>query len=317
MQRYLAVLLSVILFNFSLSGQDKGDYRQKFTEGNFLILEGNYGQALKNFLSAYQIDSSNANINYKLGFCYLKTITEKNKALPYLEKAVLNTTEKYTDLEPREKSAPVNAFYYYGQALHLNYKFDEAIANFEKFKSFLRPKQEEMIQDVIRQIEVSNNAKSFVTAPINVIIKNLGDSVNTDFPEYSPVISADEKTLIFTSRRPGSTGGDKTIEDQFYEDMYISYRKPDSSWTTPVSISPNINSVTHEASVGLTADAQTLLIYKDANGGDIYFSTLDGNNWTFPQAMGSDINTSSWETSACLSPDGNTLYFVSDRKEGS
>lgn len=316
MQRYLALIFFSIILNTSIHAQDKADYRQKFTEGNYLILEGNYTQALKNFLEAYKIDSSNSNINYKVGFCYLKTVTEKSKALPYLEKAVQNTTQKYTDLEPREKAAPINAYYYYGVALHQNYKFDEAIANYEKFKSFLG-KQQDLIKDVNRMIEVSNNAKALVSAPINVILKNLGDSINTPFPDFSPVLSADEKTLIFTSRRPGSTGGDKTIEDEFYEDIYISYRKPDSTWTSPVSISPEINSNTHEATVGLTADAQTLLIYKDSNGGDIYFSTLDGTTWTRPQAMGSDINTSSWETSACLTPDGSTLYFVSDRKEGS
>lgn len=316
MQKYTTLLFFFLSVSLLTNAQGKADYRDKFTEGNYLILEGNYTRALKSFQEAYQLDSTSANINFKLGFCYLKTVTERSKALPYLEKAVLNTTKSYVDLEPREKAAPVNAFYYYGLALHLNYKFDEAIANFEKFKSFLKPKQEDLIKDVDRQIEISNNAKTLVNAPIPVVISNLGDSINSAFPDYSPVLSADENTIIFTSRRPGSTGGDKTDEDQFYEDIYISYRKPDSTWTTPVSISPNVNTITHEASVGLTADAQTLLIYKDGNGGDIYYSSLDGNNWTFPQQMGSDINSPGWETSACLTPDGNTLYYVSDRKEG-
>jgi hypothetical protein len=316
MQKYITLFFFLLLINLSTKGQDKAGYREKFTEGNYLILEGNYARALKSFQEAYQLDSSTANINFKMGFCYLKTVTEKSKALSYLEKAVLNTAKNYTDMEPREKAAPINAFYYYGEALHLNYKFDEAIANYEKFKSFLKPKQEDLIKDVDRHILISNTAKEYVAGPIPVVITNLGDSINTSYPDYSPVLSADENTLIFTSRRPGSTGGDKTDEDQFYEDIFISYRKPDSSWTTPVSISVNVNSITHEASVGLTADAQTLLIYKDGNGGDIYFSTLDGNSWTFPQQMGSDINSPSWETSACLTPDGNTLYFVSDRKEG-
>ena len=316
MRKSLLIYVSFLFFHLPAQAQLKSDYRQKFTEGNFLILEENYVQALKNFLAAYAIDSVNANINFKIGYCYLKTITERNKALPYLEKAVVSTTKKYNDLEPTEKMAPVNAFYYYGQALHLNYKFDEAIANFEKFKSLLYEHQDEMLNDVNRQIEICNNAKALVPAPINVVIKNLGDSINTPFPEYSPVISADEKTLIFTSRRPGSTGGDKTIEDQFYEDIYVSYHKMDGSWTEPRSISSNINSNTHEASVGLTADAQTLLIYKDENGGDIYLSRLNGNEWSIPKPMESDINTSSWETSACLTPDGNTLYFVSNRKGG-
>ncbi|HLC83861.1 MAG TPA: hypothetical protein VJI69_08520, partial [Bacteroidia bacterium] len=316
MQKILVLFFSLAIFNVSLKAQGKADYRQKFTEGNYLILEGNYALALQNFKEAYAIDSTNANINFKVGLCYMKSETEKSKALYYLEKAVLNTSKNYNDLEPTEKSAPVNAYYYYGQALHFNYKFDEALANYEKFKSFLRSKNVDLIKDVDRQIEISNNAKLLVTAPMNIILKNLGDSINTPSPEYSPVLSADEKTIMYTSRRSTGTGMDKTDDGQFYEDIYISYRKDDSTWTTPKSVSENINSVSHEATVGLTADAQTLLIYKDWNGGDIYFSTLEGSTWTAPQAMSSDINTANWETSACLSPDGNTLYYVSNRAGG-
>lgn len=317
MLRRFTVILISILFPLSVQSQLRSEYSQKFTEGNLLILEKNYVQALKNFLWAYNLDSTNSNINYKIGFCYLNTITEKTKALPYLEKAVKNTVKRYNDIDAAEKAAPVTAFLYYGQALHLNYKFDEAIASYEKFKSLLYENQDKLLQEVNRYIEISNNAKLLVAAPIRVDITNLGDSINSPFPEYSPALSADEKTLIFTSRRPGSTGGDRTIEDEFYEDIYIAYRKPDSTWTTPVSISPNINTVTHEASVGLTADAQTLLIYKDTNGGDIYFSQLDiSDKWSIPEPLGSNVNTSHWETSACLTPDGNTLYFVSDRPGG-
>ncbi len=316
MQKILVFFLSVFIINVSAKAQGKAEYRQKFTEGNYLILEGNYPLALQNFKEAYAIDSTNANINFKVGLCYTKSETEKSKALYYLEKAVSNTSKNYNDLEPTEKSAPVNAFYYYGQALHFSYKFDEAIANYEKFKSFLRSKNVDLIKDVDRQIEISNNAKALVSAPMNIILKNLGDSINSTSPEYSPVLSADEKTLMFTSRRSTGTGMDKTDDGQFYEDIYVSYKKSDSTWTSPVSVSENINSITHEACVGLTADAQTLLIYKDFNGGDIYFSRLDGNSWTSPEAMGSDINSPRWETSACLTPDGNTLYYVSDRDGG-
>lgn len=311
------ILSFLIIIPSALTFAQKAEYRNKFTEGNYLLLESNYVQALKNFFEAYAIDSTNSNINYKIGYCYLKSAIGRDKALPYLEKAVVKTSLRYTDIEPSEKNAPINAYFYYGQALHLNYRFDEAIAYYEKFKSYLRPSQKELLDDVNRQIQIANTAKLLVAAPFNVVIKNLGDSINSPYSDHSPVLSADENTLIFTSRRAGSTGGDKTIEDQFYEDIYIAYRKPDSTWTKPVSISPNINTTTHEATVGLTADAQTLLIYKDINGGDIYFSELDGANWTFPQAMGSDINSPYWETSACLTPDGKTLYFVSDRKEGS
>lgn len=315
MKKYIIVFIG-ICFSFLLKAQEDGAYRQNVIEGNLLTLEGNYAQALNYYLAAYKVDSTNSNINYKIGVTYIKIISGKQKALSYLQKSIAQTAPNYDPFNANEKAAPITAFYYYGQALHLNYKFDDAIANYEKFKSLLGKKQSAIANDVDRQIKISEYAKTLVAAPMNVVIKNLGATINTPYPEYSPVISADENTLIFTSRRHSSTGGDKTADGEFYEDIYISYRGKDGLWAEPKSISPNINTVTHEASVGLTADAQTLLIYKDTNGGDIYESKLEGDDWSIPKPMGSNINTSSWETSACLTPDGNTLYFVSDRKGG-
>lgn len=317
MQKSVLVCFIYFISLNLLNAQSKSDYRQNFIEGNRLILEGNYSQALRAFKKAYQIDSANPNINFKIGFCYLKKPTEKDKSLYYLEKAINGATIKYNDIDPMEKSAPYTTYYYYAQALHLNYRFDDAIANFEKFKDYFKGKENAFVKDVNRQIEMCNYAKMLVPAPINVNIESLGDSINTSYADHSPVLSGNEKTLIFTSRRPGGTSSDITIEGDYYEDIYISYKSDvDSSWSIPVSISKNVNTITHEASIGLTADGQTLLIYKDVNGGDIYYSTLEGDDWTFPLPMGSDINTPFYETSACLSPDGSVLYFVSDRKEG-
>ena len=293
-------------------------FSEKFTEGNYLLLEENYLKALENFLAAFKIDSSSSNVNFKIGYCYLKTESDKKLSLRYLAKAVKNTTKHYNEDAKDEKIAPVNAYFYYGQALHLNYRFDEAIANYEKFKSYLDPsKNADLIKETDRMIQISKNAKVLVAAPItSQIMTNMGDSINSPYPDYSAVVSADENTIIFTSRRPGSTGGDLTDDGQFYEDIYVSYKKKDGTWTSPKSISPNINTNEHDASVGLIADGQTLLMYKESNGGDIYSSTLQGNTWSFPQPMGGDINSESWETSACLSPDGNTIYFVSNRPGG-
>ena len=152
----------------------------------------------------------------------------------------------------------------------------------------------------------------------------MGDSVNSEYPDFAPVISADEATLIFTSRRAGGTTDDKTLDDnQYYEDIYISTKNKDGEWGTAKPIGSNINSAGHEASIGLSADGQQLFIYKatfekgDKGDGNIYKSDLNGDVWTVPEKMGSDINTDkSWETSACLTSDGQTLYFVSDREGG-
>jgi tetratricopeptide (TPR) repeat protein len=316
---YSLLFISVLAIGNAFS---QCDYRGKFTEGNFLILEENYSQALKNFKEAYQCDSSSANINYKLGFCYLKSADEKYKALPYLEKAVKNVSKNYADFEPREKKAPVNAYYYLAMSYHLNYKFDDALANFEKYKSYLnQKKQPELYKDVEYRMEQARTAKMYVSVPMPVNITNMGDSINSPYPEYSAVISADESMMIFTSRRPDA-GAEKAIDDQYYEDVYITYKKNDGTWTKPLSIDPKINTTSdHEAVIGLSADGQTLFVYKDENGdGGIYESHIEGEGWSSLMKVGSDnnsdINTKSWEPSACITADGKTIYFVSDRKGG-
>ena len=35
-------------------------------------------------------------------------------------------------------------------------------------------------------------AKELVAAPINVKVENMGDSINSEYPDFSPVLSADE-----------------------------------------------------------------------------------------------------------------------------
>ena len=131
-------LFSFLLISSSIFSQGgKGDYRELFTQGNYLILEQNYSLALKQFKDAYWIDSTNANINYKIGVCYLESATEKNKALYYLEKAVQNVAHNYNPEDPREKKAPELAYYSLGVAYRLAYRFSESNNYFNKFKDIV------------------------------------------------------------------------------------------------------------------------------------------------------------------------------------
>ncbi len=316
MKKYFWVVIFILQAVFLFS-QSKTDYRENFNQGNLLALEENYALALKYFMSAYQIDSTNANINYKVGYCYLQSATEKDKALFFLEKAAKNIGRNYVDMEPREKKAPEMTYYYLGIAYRLAYKFNESSVYLSKFKDIVGAKNKELATDIERQIETNFNAIELAKDTAIVTIINLGDSINTQYADYSPVITADESILIFTSRRTGSTGGEKDITDQYYEDIYYSLKKKDGTWSQPKSIGETVNTNGNEANIGLSADGQQLFIYKDNNGGDIYYSNLEGDRWNYPIALNSNINSKNWETHATMTTDGNTLYFVSDKKEGS
>lgn len=319
MKKYFLVILVVALGINTLKAQlPSGSYNDYFKEGIFLIGEENYDVALKNFLEAYKQDSSSANINYNIGFCYLNSSTNKGLAESYLAKSIKDISKNYKIDSPTEKSASPLAYLYYGKALHINYKFDEAIVQYDYFlNNYAKDKTTK--DDVAFFKSQSEFAKELMLTPMNVKIENLGDSINSEYPDYSPVLSADESTLIYTTRRNTTTGGERTPNGMYYEDIVISYKDANGKWSSPKPIGQFVNTSGNEASINLTPDGQTLIVYQDlgnGTGGNIFYSTWDGKEWSSLQNFGSDINTKYWESHACLSADNNTLYFVSDRPGG-
>jgi hypothetical protein len=154
-------------------------------------------------------------------------------------------------------------------------------------------------------------------------IYNLGATINTKFPEYAPVITADEKEIIFTSSRPTTTGG-KTdpFDGHYFEDIYITY-KTDSGWTEAKSISDSINTENHDASVSLSSDGQKLIIYKyveslnpltSGNGG-LYVSELIGKDWTSPIQI-TGVNSNYYEPSGQYILNENYFIYSSNQPGG-
>jgi hypothetical protein len=314
----LSVLLFSSLTTFSQSFS-KAKFKEYFTQGNLMMMDNFYDTAVRTFLTLHKFDPANANINYKIGVCYLHLPAQKSKSIPFLVNAIRQTTGTYREDEPGEKNAPEDALYYLGQAYHYTYQFDEAIAQFNKFREIVGKWNLNLVKDIDHWIEVSKNAKELTSKPVDCTITNLGDSVNSEFADYSPVISADESMLAFTSRRMGTGGPDnKTIDDSYFEDIWVCSRSEYGTWRKAKGISRIINTDGNEATIGLSADGQQLYVYRDDNGdGNIYISKLDGDFWNAPYKMdASNVNSTKWEPSACISADGNTLYFVSNRSGG-
>lgn len=263
---------------------------------------GIYHQALPTYLTLIEKQKKNLDLNFRIGVCYINS-ENKVAAQSYLDEAI------------NQGFAP--AYFYRGQVRHVEGNLDQAISDYLFFKRYASRK-EYTEYDIDRFIEISQQAKRLIENPINVTIENLGENINTPYADYVPVLSADESTLIFTSRRPGSLGEKKDANGAFYEDIYFSYNST-NGWQKADNIGKGINTETHEACVGLSADGQKLLLYRmDENGygGDLYFSALEGSNWGRPTIISSEINSPYWEPSACLSADEKFMIFSSNRPGG-
>lgn len=291
--------------NFPGKEKEFKEAKSQYKQGNkyFDMGRGMYRTALELFLKANSFNPSCADLNYKIGKCYISTI-QKTNSIQYLEKAYALDPAVAPDIK-----------YLLGQAYHLNLEFDKAIQFLQEYKATLSP---DMLSqngpDIEKYIKACNVGKDLVKKPVRVFIDNLGSNINTMYPEYSPLITADESQIFFTSRRDITTGGKLDENDlQYYEDIFFS-DKTASGWTKATNPKKPLNSDKHDATVGLSPDGQVLLIYKGTNGGDIYECKLKGDQWSAPSKL--KINTKYHESSASISFDGRTMYFVSDRPDG-
>lgn len=330
MRNGYAVLASMFLSLWALQGMAQGEdttFTWKFEEANKLTEEKFHNQAAEIWQELLQTQPENSNLNWKLGYAYMNSYNQKQKALPFLEKAAEKRAggyggfnmAGYDPFDPAEKNAPVEVDYWLGRAYHLNGQFDKADEFYRKFAAEVDEKHE-LKAMATRGIEQTANARALMAEPKNYSVSNVGAVINNDHPDFSPVLSVDGNAMFYTSRRVRPDSSNAGVIDLLaglpFENIYVSYKDRNNNWQKPEVL--NINPPTgHMATVNVSADGQNLFIYRDDGGdGNLYESKLVGELWSDPVLIGSDVNTKSWETHCAVTADGNTLYFVSDRKGG-
>jgi len=136
--------------------------------------------------------------------------------------------------------------------------------------------------------------------------------INSPDWDAQPSIGADNRTLIFTSSRPGTRGS---------MDIWQSTRQPGGKWGMPENLGPNINTPGKDHTPFFHPDGQTLYFASDSlpgmGGSDIFFARRDtSGTWGKPQNLGYPINTKGEEGMLVVSLNGRTAYFASDRPGG-
>jgi outer membrane protein OmpA-like peptidoglycan-associated protein/tetratricopeptide (TPR) repeat protein len=281
--------------------------RRNIRDGDRLFQQGggNIEKALELYLKAHAFNPDNALLNMRIGECFLGT-KAVDKSVDYLERAVeLNV-------------ATLQVYYLLGKAYQQNYRFDDAIEQFTFYRQSLTP--QEAIQQrasIDRRIAECNHAKHLINEPLRVFIDNMGSAVNSEFDDYSPVLSPDGNIMYFTSRRPlGRNPRNDRNDHKYFENIFVT-RKVGENWSSAEPIEGRINSKTHEATAGILPDGNTLYVYRGDKGGDLLESNFEKGRWSKPQKLPRALRSrGTQETSIVFTSDGNRVYFVSDRPGG-
>ncbi len=307
MRKLLYLIVALFLFTVSGTAQRASYFKRVFIDAEYYLLYEDYSDALPLYQELLNTYPNNANINYRIGLCYLNISGEKKRSIPYFEKAKRFISQDYKEGYFSEDKAPREVYLHYGRALRIAENFDAANEAFTKYSQLLTGSDTEQKAIVTKEINAIQLAKQMKQNTIPVKFISLGGAVNSRFPEINPVVSADNSTLIFTSVQ------------KFYNAIMVAHKRA-GIWTYPENINGQTYADGEIYTVGLSSDGKSLLLSRNDNDVfNLYVSVYDTlkQQWGAITRLPKEINSRDWENYASYSPTGDTLFFSSTRPGGS
>lgn len=283
--------------------------RDSLDNGMLLYEENQFLQALPIFENLVNQHPKEEFLKYIFAKCALYRSDKHEAAYNYLSE-VYEKNKKIPDMNLDMATAA-----------HYSYKFDEAEKYLnEHFKSRKLPAESKTKGETLRKYIFY--ARQYYTNPTGAKVINLGDIVNSEADEYTPAITADESSMIYTYCGPRSIGGKQNAylqpdpQGSYMEDIYMALKQDDEFKVVFPLDSLNTNAP--DAAIAISNDGTRLFLYKDIGDGhgDIFVSDLIGENFSIPYKLRGEVNSYSWDGHCSLSPDGQTLYFSSERSGG-
>jgi outer membrane protein OmpA-like peptidoglycan-associated protein/Tol biopolymer transport system component len=274
-------------------------------------------KALKNYKEGIKLYENYENINA------IKKFKKAIELDPQFIEAYLITAQVYSDIEMYDSSIVYykkaididkdffpNAYMIIAKLSYLTGKYSDAAIyqelyyNHPKLSDFQKLKAELDLNLYRGALDLYNNPVPFT--PIN-----LGDNVNSIYSEYSPALTIDDSTIIFTRKIPSLDNKNEQ------EDFFQSNKLKNGLWTKAEPLLGELNTPINEGAHTISADGKVLYFTacnrSDGYGScDIYRSYKKGNIWTKAENV-KELNSETWDSQPTLSADGKTIYFSSAR----
>lgn len=292
-------------------------YAQTLTTGKNLYRQGRYEEAAKVFAKHIRNYRSNASVNHWYGVSLYET-GRKEEAEKYLQVAASKDVQE--------------SFRYLGAYTFEQYRYEESVAYYEKYKSMLEKdkKPTEVVDSLIalsrmgermmRGLEMVQIIDSVVVDKENFLSHyelspEAGSlySYNQFFEESSPIA-----TTVHRTQR-----GDRVVYAELNAegdlDIFSRNQLLDDMWSDRVSLSDNINTTANENYPFLLSDGVTLYFASDGadsfGGYDIFITRLNLNSGKYlaPENVGMPFNSPFNDYLLAVDEAHNVGWFVTDR----
>ncbi len=299
-------LLIIMISCIAASAQSKKEMKEIFAQSESYYLFGEY--ELANQLYLLLESPENMNIAYKIGTCYLNISDEKEKAIPYLESAVKNSSYDAKEGSFKETRAPLDTYFSLAKAYMINNELDKGLSTLKTFRSLTRDTEKKggmvNMEFVDQQILACNIAIELQENPVPISKKKMGPDFSFGSMNENPAVSFDGNTIVYTERRG-------------LVNIILFSKRIRGKWQSPIEITSQLKAGDDCSSCSLSKDGTELFLYKNDNfDGNIYSSRYINDEWTPIEKLNRNINTKYYESHASVSADGKRLYFTSNREGG-
>lgn len=284
-----------MIFSSGLFAQNNSDASCDPKVAKQFFQFGDFNTSLKEYQCLYSEDSLNSEYALNLAICYLHTNIDKSKAYKILERLV-----------NADKVDP-EAYYYMGMACSNASRYEDAIANFEKFEATLKGNDYHLIA-ANRYVEMCDNAMQLIKSPVNVSIESVGNAVNTANDEYYPFVDQNETSLFYNSKRQGNLGGQLDVDGLPMADIFL-IEKKQNNWDKAKRMSSPLNSAYADEITGLTPDGKQLILNAVEYDGFMYAKYAQKTGKSFQALKPLVLPNATNLSTACFSPDKKTLIF--------
>lgn len=301
-------LLAVVATTSPLDAHAKeGHPGRAYHRGKHFYKKSDFIRAIPYFKAAYNLVPDNPKYAYVLGRSVFEA-GDPAGSMPFFVAAYNKDAAIADDIN-----------YYLARAMHQNLLFDEAATYYKADLQRLDP-ESWLYMDTEMRIRQCANGPKTIKKLVNFKVENLGEFVNTSYPEYSSTFNDDYTYMIYTTRRPRRVAQIakrkyhvEDINEEVYEAHWVG-----NEWKKSKLFVKPIPKWTHDASIKLSQDGTNLIYYVDnRNHGDVYVSELKNGEWSKRVSIGDNINTKEYnEPSVFIADGGATLYWVSDKPGG-
>ena len=269
--------------------------------------KGDYYDAIPLYKKAFGKEKNKAKkaeILFKTGECYRQMNDYKNQEVWY-QKAIKGGYKE-----------PV-VYLLYAHALKLDGKYDEAIVQYNAFKS-AAPNDPRAALGV----QSCEQAQKWKDSPTRYKVDNLS-ALNSKYRDFGTAYSSkDRRTIIFTSARTESFG--KSTDGwtgEKFTDLFEASVDKKGKWSSAKPLLEPVNTEANEGFAALDKKGNRMYFTRCANEKgkigqcEIYSTNRKGQTWEEPVlvSLGADSFTVGQPS---ISADELTMFFVSDKSSG-